>query len=60
MPSISSCCFFLEENAKQLDQDEVIEILDQAKVYDTECHELVVNANIDIFEVSHEESISYL
>jgi hypothetical protein len=29
---------FPEENAKQLDQDEIIEILDQAKAWDPECH----------------------
>jgi hypothetical protein len=39
--------FFPEENPKQLDQDEIIEILDQAKA--PEWHETIVNANIDIF-----------
>jgi hypothetical protein len=43
----------------QLDQDEIIEILDQAKARDPECHEAMVNANIDIFEMSNEESVSY-
>jgi hypothetical protein len=33
-----------EENFKQLDQDEIIEILDQAKA--PECHEAMVNENI--------------
>jgi hypothetical protein len=28
--------YFLEENPKQLDQDEIIEILDQAKAMDPE------------------------
>jgi hypothetical protein len=42
--------YFPEEDPKQLDQDEIIEILDQTKV----------NANIDIFEMSCEESVSYL
>jgi hypothetical protein len=42
---------------KQLDQDEIIEILDQVKA--PEWHETMVNANIDIFEMSHEESVSY-
>jgi hypothetical protein len=51
--------YFLEENPKQLDQYEIIEILDQAKALDPEWHELMVNANIDIFEMSHEESVSY-
>jgi hypothetical protein len=41
-----------EENPKQLDQDEIIEILDQAKA--PECHEAMVYANIDIFEMSYE------
>jgi hypothetical protein len=47
---------FPEENPKQLDQDEVIEILDQAKAMDPEWHEAMVNANIEIFEMSYEES----
>jgi hypothetical protein len=46
-----------EENPKQLDQDEIIEILDQAKA--PEWHEAMVNADIDIFEMSIEESVSY-
>jgi hypothetical protein len=51
--------YFPEENAKQLDQDEIIEILDQAKARDPEWHEIIVNAIIDIFEISYEESVSY-
>jgi hypothetical protein len=51
--------YFPKENPKQLDQDEIIEILDQAKARDSEWHEAMVNANIDIFEMSHEESMSY-
>jgi hypothetical protein len=47
--------YFPEENPKQLDQDEIIEILDQANASDSECHEVMVNANIDIFEMSYEE-----
>jgi hypothetical protein len=39
--------YFPEENPKQSDQDEIIVILDQAKV--PEWHEAMVNANIDIF-----------
>jgi hypothetical protein len=46
--------YFPEENLKQLDQDEIIEILDQAKTMDPEWHEIMVNANIDIFEMSYE------
>jgi hypothetical protein len=51
--------YFPEENPKQLDQDEIIEILDQAKALDPEWHKAMVNANIEIFEMSHEESVSY-
>jgi hypothetical protein len=41
----------------QLDQDEIIEILGQARA--PEWHEAMLNANIDIFEMSYEESVSY-
>jgi hypothetical protein len=51
--------YFPEENPKQLDQDEIIEILVQAKDRNPECHEAMVNANIDTFEMSYEESVSY-
>jgi hypothetical protein len=51
--------YFPEENPKQLDQDEIIEILDQDKTWDPEWLEAMVNANIDIFEMSYEESVSY-
>jgi hypothetical protein len=50
--------YFPEENPKQLDQDEIIEILDQANARYPEWHEAMVNANIDIFEMSYEESVS--
>jgi hypothetical protein len=49
--------YFPEENPKQLDQDEIIDNLDQAKA--AEWHETMVNANIDIFEMTYEESVSY-
>jgi hypothetical protein len=49
--------YFPEENPKQLDQDEIIEILDQDKA--SEWHEAMVNASIVIFEMSYEESVSY-
>jgi hypothetical protein len=49
--------YFHEENPKQLDQDEIIEILNQAKA--PEWHESMVNANVDIFEMSYGESVSY-
>jgi hypothetical protein len=51
--------YFPEENPKQLDQDEIIEILDQAKTVDLEWHEAMVNANIDILKMTCEESVSY-
>ena len=50
----TAACFFSEESPKQRDQDEIIEILGQAKP--SEWHEAIVAANIDIFE---EESVSY-
>jgi hypothetical protein len=51
--------YFPEENPKQLDQDEIIEILDQSKAVDPEWDETMVNANIDIFEISYKKSVSY-
>jgi hypothetical protein len=51
--------YFPKEYPKQLYQDEIIEILDQAKARDPEWHEVMINANIDIFETSYEESVSY-
>jgi hypothetical protein len=50
--------YFPEENPKHLDQDEFIEILDQAKASDSKWHEVMSNARIDIFEISFEESVS--
>jgi hypothetical protein len=49
--------YFPEENPKQLDQDEIIEILYQSKALDPEWHEAMVNVNIDIFEMSYVESV---
>jgi hypothetical protein len=49
--------YFPEEYPKQLDQDEIIEILDQAKA--PEWHEVMVNANIDIFKMCYDKSVSY-
>jgi NACalpha-BTF3-like transcription factor len=46
--------YFPEENPKQLDQDDIIEILDQAKARYPEWHEAMVNANIDVFEMTYE------
>jgi hypothetical protein len=60
MSSTVTFYIFPEENPKQLDQDEIIEILDQAKARDPEWHEAMVNVNIDIFEMTYEESVSYI
>jgi hypothetical protein len=49
--------YFPGKKPKQLDQDEIIEILDKAK--GPEWYEAMVNPNIDIFEMSYEESVSY-
>jgi hypothetical protein len=54
---MTSTTYFPEDNSKHLGQDEIIEILDQVKA--PECHEAMVNANIEIFEMSYEESVSY-
>jgi uncharacterized membrane protein len=51
--------YFSEDNPKQLDQDEIIEILDQAKAKAHEWHEAMVNKYMDIFEMTYEESVSY-
>jgi hypothetical protein len=51
--------YFHEENPKQLHQDEVIDILHQAKAWNPEWHEAMLNANIDIFVMSYEESVSF-
>jgi hypothetical protein len=59
MTSIITCCTFQNKPPKQLDQDEIIEILDQAKARNPEWHGEMVNAIIDIFEMSYEESVSY-
>jgi hypothetical protein len=49
--------YFPEEYPFQLKQDEIIEILDQAKP--PEWHEAMIAANIDIFEMNYEEAIAY-
>jgi hypothetical protein len=51
--------YFPEDDPKQLDQDEIIEILDQAKARDPEWHKAMMNAKIDIYEIPYEESVSY-
>jgi hypothetical protein len=48
--------YFPEENLKQLDQAEIIEILDQTKA--PEWHEAMADDNIDIFEMSYDKSVS--
>jgi hypothetical protein len=42
--------YFPEENPKQLDQDEIIEILDQAKVINPEWHEAMVNETLNFLK----------
>jgi hypothetical protein len=60
MTSAVTLCIFLKKIQDiSRDQDEIIEILDQAKARDPEWHEAMVNANIEIFEMSYEESMSY-
>jgi len=49
--------YFPEEYPSQLKQDEIIEILDQAKPPDW--HEAMISANIDIFEMDYEEAVAY-
>ena len=49
--------FFPEECPTPLTQDEIIEILDQAKP--PNWHEAMVSANIDIFEMDYKSAISY-
>jgi hypothetical protein len=49
--------FFPEECPTPLTQDEIIEILDQAKP--PNWHKAMVSANIDIFEMDYESAISY-
>jgi hypothetical protein len=56
MTSTVICCVFPEETPKQLDQDEIIEILYQSKA--PECYEAMVNAKIDIFEIFHKGTVS--
>jgi hypothetical protein len=54
MTSVGTFCIFL----KKIPKIEMIEILIQEKVWYPEWHETMVNANIDIFEVSFDESVS--
>ena len=49
--------FFPEECPIPLTQDEIIEILDQAKP--PNWHESMISANIDIFEMGYEAATSY-
>jgi hypothetical protein len=59
MTSTATFCIFFEENAMKLDQDEIIEILDQAKAWDPEWHEEMADSNIEIFEMSYGETVCY-
>jgi hypothetical protein len=47
----NSVLYFPEKRHKQLDPDEIIEILDQAKARNPEWHEAMVNANINISNI---------
>jgi hypothetical protein len=49
--------YFPEEHTFQLKQDEIIEILDQAKPPDW--HEAMISADINIFEMNYEEDMAY-
>jgi hypothetical protein len=51
--------YFPEENSKQLDHDEIIEIFHQTKARYPEWHEVMANNNAQIFEMSYEKSVSY-
>jgi hypothetical protein len=51
--------YFPEEIPKQLDQDEIIQIMNQAKTWDPEWYEAMIDAKIDILGMNHEESDSY-
>jgi hypothetical protein len=48
---------YLNKTSKQSDKDKINEILDQANA--PEWHEAMVNATIEIFEISYKEYISY-
>jgi hypothetical protein len=54
-----SLLYFPDENCKQIKSrwNEIIEILNQSKSF--ERHESKVISNIDILEMSYEESVSY-
>jgi hypothetical protein len=51
--------YFCEEFPNQLDQDEIIEVLDQAKANDPEWHGAMVTANIDSYQIFHDKAVSY-
>jgi hypothetical protein len=50
--------YFPEEHPKQLDQDEILEILDQVKA--PHWNDTLINAKIDDFELFYEESLSLI
>jgi hypothetical protein len=45
MISTATFCILLKNSPKQLDQDEFLEILDQATEMNPDWHEVMVNAN---------------
>jgi hypothetical protein len=55
--SLTTTSFFPEEFPTQQTQDEIIEILDQAKP--SNWHETMIAANIDTFHMDYEAAISY-
>jgi hypothetical protein len=54
MSSTTNFLYLLEDQLKKLDQDEIIGIFDQAKARHPELQEAMVNVNIDIYEIFHE------
>jgi hypothetical protein len=52
MTSTATFLYFSEEFPDKLDQDEIIEILDNAKASNPEWHEAIIVANIGIWNVS--------
>ena len=56
MSSTGNYFNYQKSTTKQLDQDEIIETLNQAKA--PEQHAAMVAANIDFFSMSYEESVS--
>jgi hypothetical protein len=51
--------YFPLKQPKQFNQDEIIEILDQANAEDPFCHKCMFISNIEFYEISYEQSVSY-